>query len=209
MTSKDLENDKEFELFEELGYSDVVPFVLKNIQTRNWASYCYFTLNFLFLLTFLFMGIQGIKLQLISLGRLFFYFLMGLILVPLPLTIFHEAIHAAVYWIFGARNIRFGMNRKEFFFYVAADRYVTDFMTLLFVALSPFIILSSLLFVIFAVIPSTWALVVLAGIFSHGIMCIGDFAMLGFFLNHGPRSLYTFDKVEEGKAFFYKRKLSG
>ncbi len=206
MTIGELENTEEYDLKEELTYTDVVPFVMRNIKRKNLATYAYYSINFFFLLVFLFMAERGVKLNLFGWGTVVVCFFTGLIIIPIPLVPVHELIHAAVYRLFGARNLRFGMNRSQYFFYVAADRHVTGFVPLLFIALAPFMVLSTGMMVAFSLINTPVALAVLAGVFSHGIMCIGDFAMLSYFLDEGPENLYTFDKVEEQKAYFFKRR---
>jgi len=205
LQSKDIESSPDFELKDELTYEDVVPFVISNMKKRNMATMGFYLVNAVFLFLFFNIALDFKQAFVIGWSRILFFFIVGIILVPLPLVPIHELIHAFVYRLFGARKLRYGMNKSQFYFYVAADDHVTDFFTLLFVALSPMILISSGLIGLALFIKGPASLLLLSGLFSHGIMCIGDFAMLSYFLDEGPHDLYTFDKVDEKKAFFYKK----
>ncbi len=83
-------------------------------------------------------------------------FLFVALLIPL-----HEALHAFAYRLLGAKKTSFDVNLKKFYFIALADKFVTNRMELMFVALLPFAVISlSLVTIVFSV-PITWAITVL------------------------------------------------
>lgn len=115
-------------------------------------------------------------------------------------------MHALVYKFFGARKIRFGVDLSQFIFFVTADKFVIGFRELIIVALMPFFIVSIVLIFLFFYFEYQISYSFLLTLFAHGIMCIGDFAILSYFMENEPSKLLTFDSVDEKMAYFYKQK---
>ncbi len=199
-------SEGKYVLFHSLSYDNVIDFVFSGIKQKNPATRAYYGLNAVFLLLlfyqtgiFLFHLFPGWKLFGLN---LFF----GLILFPVLLIPVHEMIHALAYKMLGARKIKFGADLSQFIFFVTADKFVIGFKKLIFVALLPFFLVSTLL--IFLPFYFEWQISYsfFLTLFAHGVMCIGDFAVLSYFIENEPSRLLTFDDVEKKKAYFYIRK---
>ena len=206
ITIQQLTSGKEYCLYHTLAYDEVLEFVFSSIKRWNWATMTYYILNFLFLValtyqSYLLLFSGHMNWALFGLASF-----LGFLVYPVLLIPVHELVHALAYRILGAKKIKFGASLSQFVFYVTADKFVTGFHELTFIALLPFLMLSGLLLSLFFVFDAWVSFSFLCALFAHGTMCIGDFAMLGFFLENEPSDLLTFDNVDEKKAYFYKRR---
>ncbi|RLD35672.1 MAG: hypothetical protein DRI73_02155 [Bacteroidetes bacterium] len=172
----------------------------------NMASLTFYMLNFIFLLALIYQAYLLLNSNHITWAFFGLSLLFGFLVLPVLLIPVHELIHILAYKVLGAKKIKFGADLSQFIFYVTADRFVTGFRELIFIALLPFFMLSGLLLSLFFVFDAWISFSFLCALFAHGTMCIGDFAMLSFFLENEPSDLLTFDNVDEKKAYFYKRR---
>ena len=76
----------------------------------------------------------------------------------------------------------------------------------IFLALSPFIIVSLLNLAGFILVPGYASYTYISVLFFHATMCAGDFALLSYFEFHRDKELYTFDDVRNKTSYFYYRK---
>ena len=131
----------------------------------------------------------------------------GFILWPVILIPVHELIHAIMYTFTGAPKIKFGVRPEYYLFYVTADKYVIGRNQFFLVAFGPFIIISGLLLwaISFFTPPLAWSFIIC--LFVHTTMCIGDFALAGFFMQFRKDEIYTFDDTKKGVSYFYKRNV--
>jgi hypothetical protein len=130
--------------------------------------------------------------------------MLGLVVFPILSIPLHEILHIIPFFLTGARDIRVGMNLKQYIFYVTAHRYVATAQQFKVVALVPFTvaILVLLFFILF--LPGLWKWSLSLFLFVHTTMCAGDFALLNFYwLNRGKR-IYTWDDADEKMAYFYE-----
>ena len=195
-----------YTLHHTLAYDDVANFVFSEIKKRNVATSIFFSINFIFLVfliyqayLLMFTGHTGWVLFGLSL-------VLGFLVLPGLLIPVHELIHAFAYRILGAKKIKFGASLSQFIFYVTADKFVIGYYELIFIAMLPFFMLSGFLLYLFFIFDAWISFSFLCALFAHGTMCIGDFAMLSFFMENEPSDLLTFDNVDEKKAYFYKRR---
>ena len=116
----------------------------------------------------------------------------------------HEFLHVIPFYLFGARNIRAGMDLRQYIFYVTAHRYVAAPFQFILVAFFPFLIISLIvLFLIFPV-PGIWKWSLSLFLFLHATMCAGDFALLNFYWLNRAKKIYTWDDAERKIAYFYE-----
>jgi hypothetical protein len=123
----------------------------------------------------------------------------GTILV-IPL---HELLHGLAYRILGARKIRFGADLQQMIFFVTADRYPVSGYELYFLAMTPFLVINMATVIISAVWFPQVILFPAFFLFSHNMMCIGDFALANYVL-HARNKVYTFDVTDKKKSYFYE-----
>lgn len=205
-TVKDLQNEKNFRLLKVLDLNDVVSFVFENIRKQNIITIIFYLS---IIASFLFM-VSGF-LQFVSsdewgwriiLNQIF----SGFILWPVLLIPVHEIIHAMIYFLAGARNIKFGLRPDLYMFYVTADKYVIGRNRFLPVAFGPFIIISSLVIAANHFLSGPISSSLAITLFVHSTMCIGDFAMAGFFIENRFCEIYSYDDTESNTTYFYEKR---
>ena len=201
-----IRTDPSFHLLDKLHYDSIVEFATKYIRkrTRSMTFYVIIIIAFfLFQWSAFIYGITVSQLNAVSLLKQFLYGLIISMTIVIPL---HELIHAIGYFILGARKIRFGAALKHFAFYAVADDFVTNRAGFIFLALSPFIIVSLLNLAGFILVPGYASYTYISVLFFHATMCAGDFALLSYFEFHRDKELYTFDDVRNKTSYFYYRK---
>jgi hypothetical protein len=141
-----------------------------------------------------------------GLMTILFQSICGFIIWPILLIPIHELLHALVYKVAGAPSLKFGFKPEKFLFYVSADNYVIEKKWFLPVAFTPFLIISGILILLnlLSSYPLAWSFAVC--LFVHTTMCIGDFALAGFFTQFTGKEVYTYDDVENSKTYFYVHK---
>jgi hypothetical protein len=207
-TAEELQKEDRFRLVKKLSYDDIIPFIFEYIRKRNIASYLFFILNILLLFFLLAVTVRILFFSGYRWFNLLRYGLLGTVLLPLVLAPIHEGVHGLVYFLAGARRIKFGADLSQFIFYVTAHRYVVGRHTFFPVAFTPFFIINALLILLYLISPPLLAWSILITLFAHSTMCIGDFAMVSFFFEHHAEKILTFDDLNEKTSYFYE-KLEG
>lgn len=199
-------DESQYEQLEVLPYSEMIPFIQRAFQYRTRIIRLYITINILILIVMIGLAALHISTGKITFGDLFYAVSLGCaasltLLIPL-----HEAIHGVAYKMVGAPNISFGGNWRKFYFYAVADQFVIGTKAFRFVALAPFIVISTLAIIIlvFSSIFTQWLL--WGVLLMHTGACTGDFGMLAFYEGHSNNEIFTFDDVTAQKAYFFKRK---
>ena len=131
--------------------------------------------------------------------------MLGFILLPILCIPFHEALHIIPYYISGARDIRMGMDLRQYIFYVTAHRYVADSRQFIIVALVPFVLISLVVIALVIILPGLWKWSLSVFLFAHGTMCAGDAALLNFYYVNRDKKIYTWDDADEKMAYFYEK----
>jgi hypothetical protein len=203
---ENLHDSNHYEPLEEVNYHDLLPFLLKYIKPQSFVMWLFYVLNILFLAIILFFLITNIIHTHISiLGLLNYFGLAGLITVAsVP---FHELIHGLAFKLLGAGKLTFGANLKQFMFYVTAHRFVMNQKQFFFLALLPFVVISSLC-IYFLFDPSFTVRWISANVlFAHSTCCVGDFALMSYFqVNCQDQKGYTYDDVPSMTSFFFIEK---
>jgi hypothetical protein len=136
--------------------------------------------------------------------HILFHSFTGLIILPLIFIPVHELLHIIPFYVTGAKNIKVGMDLKQYLFYVTAHKYVATPLQFRIVAWTPFIIISSgLVFLVF-LLPGLWKWSFSLFLFAHATMCAGDFALLNLYLLNRDKKIYTWDDADKKEAYFYE-----
>jgi hypothetical protein len=116
----------------------------------------------------------------------------------------HEFLHIIPYFLSGAKNIRVGMDLKQYLFYVSAHKYVAAPFQFRIVALTPFLVISSGLIILIILLPGLWKWSLSIFLFVHTTMCAGDFALLNLYFVNKDKKIYTWDDLDKKEAYFYE-----
>ncbi len=203
---ENIRSDPSFVLLDKLHYDEIVEFATEYIRkrTRSMAFYLgIIIVFFIFQWSAFIYGIIVSHMNTVSLLKQFLYGLVISLTIVIPL---HELIHAIGYFILGARKIRVGAVIKHFAFYAVADDFVANRPGFIFLAISPFVVVSLLNLAGFILVPGYASYTYISVLFFHTTMCAGDFALLSYFEFHRDKELYTFDDVKNKTSYFYYRK---
>lgn len=202
-TVTDTEDPLKFRLLLRIPYNDLLSFVLEYIRRKSpvmaifWAS-CIF---FLFIAVYIRISIS----QVYPASSIFLHSILGFIVFPVLCIPVHEGLHIIPLYFSGARNIRLGMDFKQYLFYVTAHRYVSGPREFKMVAALPYQLISvAVIFLIFW-LPDLWKWSFSAFLFGHATMCAGDFALLNFYYLNRDKQIYTWDDAEMKEAYFYEK----
>jgi hypothetical protein len=200
---EDLEDQKRFRLFLIIPYKDLIEFVFEYLKKKSVLAIFFWSVCALFL------GITIIiRVELAGNfpeSQILLHTVMGLIIFPLLCVPFHEFLHIVPYYLSGARNIKVGMDLKQFLFYVTAHRYVASSLQFRIVALTPFLIISAGLTFLILDLPGLWKWSLSLFLFSHATMCAGDFALLNLYFLNKHKKIYTWDDADKKEAYFYEK----
>ncbi|HUX96701.1 MAG TPA: DUF3267 domain-containing protein [Bacteroidales bacterium] len=200
---EDLDNTQYFSQLLAISYSDLIEFIFKYLKKITPVITLFWFLNTLFL------GIAIItRIEIaseFSFLSILLHSMLGFILLPILCIPFHEALHIIPYYISGARDIRMGMDLRQYIFYVTAHRYVADSRQFIIVALVPFVLISLVVIALVIILPGLWKWSLSVFLFAHGTMCAGDAALLNFYYVNRDKKIYTWDDADEKMAYFYEK----
>jgi hypothetical protein len=198
-----LRSNPAYQLVLELGFQDMIPFVMTQIKKKGFFSWLYLIVNLTMLTLALLYSVRGLIDESLTWKRAILQTLTGIASGSFLIIPIHEMLHGLAYKILGARKIIFGADPGQLIFFVTADRYPVSGNQVHFLTLTPFICINLLTI---AAILFLWPGGVLFSAFfllSHNLMCIGDFAISGFIARTGGK-VFTFDEPERKKSYFYK-----
>lgn len=199
----DTEDPSRFRVLLKIPYNDLLSFVLEHIRKPSpviaifWAS-CTF---FLFIAVYIRISIS----HLYPFSEIFLHSVLGFVLFPVLCVPVHEGLHIIPFYFFGARDIRAGMDLKQFLFYVTAHRYVAGPREFKMVAAFPYLLISVAAIYLVFFLPDLWKWSFSAFLFAHATMCAGDFALLNFYHLNRDKQIYTWDDAEKKEAYFYQK----
>jgi hypothetical protein len=199
---EDLEDQFKYRQILKIPYDELVTFVLDYVRRKSglmvffWSS----CIVFLGIALFIRINISGY----FPFRNIFLHTCMGLIFFPVIYIPVHELLHILPYYLTGSRNIRVGMDLKQYMFYVTSHRHVATKNQFRFVAIVPFILTSLAGLAIVLFLPGLWKWSLSLFLFVHTTMCAGDFAMLNFYSLHRGKKIYTWDDFDEKAAYFYE-----
>ncbi len=199
---EDLEDQSKYRQILAVPYSDLVSFVLDYLRRKSGTILLFWSTCIIFLsiaVTVRF-NIAGYYLY----KNILLHSMLGLIIFPLISVPVHEFLHVIPLFLAGARNIRAGMDLKQYIFYVTAHRYVVTARQFRIIALIPFLLITIVLLFLIFVIPGLWKWSLSLFLFVHTTMCAGDFALLNFYRINRKKKIYTWDDADEKMAYFYE-----
>jgi hypothetical protein len=196
-------NELKYRHLKTISYNDIIPFIFEYLKKRTTTILLFWAFCIVFLLQAVYIrfSIAGNY----ELLQIMMQSLLGFVVFPVILIPVHEFLHIAPYFITGARNIRIGMDLKQYMFYVTAHRYVASPAQFKLVALTPFILINSILVMLILIIPGLWQWSFSICLFAHTTMCTGDFALLNFYSINRDKKIYTWDDADNKEAYFYEK----
>ena len=200
---EDFEDQKKFRLFLTISYTDLIGFVFDYLKRKTWLTYIYwfFCTIFLCFSIFIRFRLRGGFAE----SAFLLHSLTGMIILPLAFIPVHEFLHVVPYFLSGAKNIRVGMDLRQYLFYVTAHKYVSSPVQFIIVALTPIILISAALILSVFIIPGLWKWSLSLFLFVHATMCAGDIALLNLYIVNKDKKIYTCDDVDKKEAYFYEK----
>lgn len=200
---EDLEEQNKFRLFLTIPYPDLIQFVFDYLKKKSLLTFFFWIICFFFLSIALF-----VRLKITGsfpFAHILLHTAIGCLFLPLICIPVHEFLHIIPYYFSGAKNIRVGMDLKQYLFYVSAHRYVATPLQFRIVALTPFLVISSGLIILVILLPGLWKWSLSLFLFVHATMCAGDFALLNLYFLNRNKKIYTWDDLDKKEAYFYEK----
>ncbi len=200
---EDLDDQNRFRLFLTIPYKNLIDFVFQYLKKKSAFIFLFWAICILFLALALFIRINIAGH--FPFAQIIIHSGLGFIILPVICIPFHELLHAVPFLLSGAKNLRVGMDLRQYLFYISAHRYVASPFQFWIVALTPFLVVSTLMILLIILLPGLWKWSLSAFLFAHATMCAGDFALLNlYFLNRNKR-IYTWDDMDKKEAYFYEK----
>lgn len=190
-------------LLEKLDHMELIPFVRK--YTNKWTrfSMIYMAANLLAFGSVGYFLVHYSQLGYFTLGEGATYCAYGFAIAFVGLLPLHEYIHVLAYRSQGAKNTSYDANLRKFYFLAVADQFVASRKEFQFVALAPFVVISTVLLVIFFFTTPLWTMTVLSIYLTHTAFCSGDFGLLSYFDFNKDKEVVTYDDRAGKVSYFY------
>ncbi len=203
LKTEDLDDQNRFRLFLTVPYNNLIDFVFEYLKKKSMLINLYWAVCILFLCIafYIRINIAGE----FQITRIFIHSVLGFIVLPIVCIPIHELLHAVPLLLSGAKNLRVGMDLRQYLFYVSAHRYVASPLQFRIVALTPFLLISVLSVLMIVMLPGLWKWTLSSFLFAHATMCAGDFALLNLYFLNRDRKIYTWDDVDRKEAYFYEK----
>ncbi len=200
---EDLNDETKFRQILTVSYQDLIEFIFNNIKKKTGLTLFFWSVCIIFLglAVAIRINISGY----FPLTGIIYHSILGLIIFPVLSIPLHELLHIVPYYISGARNIRVGMDLKQYLFYVTAHRYVASPVQFIIVAIIPFIVINVISILLVLYLPGLWKWSISLFLFVHTTMCAGDFALLNFYFLNNDKKIYTWDDADKKEAYFYEK----
>lgn len=194
----DLRNNNQFQLLVELGHKNLIPFVNEYYWKRkSRVTILHYVISLATVVVWFWAGFQQKYSFDEWLSRFGFAVISFFVLLPI-----HELIHGLVYKIAGAKNIRFNVSLRQLYAYAIAHNFVANGLVFAWVAISPFIVINSIL-VLGAILLPQYAFYLVAVLLLHIAGTSGDFSMLNYLWLNQHQEIFTFDDAVEHKTYFF------
>lgn len=200
---EDLEDREKFRLILSVPYKDLIDFVFEYLRKKSLLTCIFWSFCIIFL--FLAAEVRIAAGHFFPESQILIHSALGFIILPIVCIPVHEFLHVIPYFISGAKNIRAGMDLKQYLFYVSAHRYVASPLQFRIVALTPFVIISAALITLIIILPGLWKWSLSSFLFAHATMCAGDIALLNLYFINRDKKIYTWDDMDKKEAYFYEK----
>ncbi|MCX6301775.1 MAG: DUF3267 domain-containing protein [Bacteroidia bacterium] len=199
---EDIEDPSKYRQILSISYNNLIDFVLDYLRRKSGL------MIFFWSVCIIFFGIAlTIRIDILGyypLKNILLHSMLGLVIFPILIIPLHEVLHIIPFFLAGAKDIRVGMNLKQYIFYVTAHRHVATSGQFKVVALIPFILVTLVLLFLILFLPGLWKWSLSVLLFVHTTMCAGDFALLNFYWLNRRKKIYTWDDADEKMAYFYE-----
>ncbi len=194
--------DQGYDLMDDLGHKELIPFVRTYLKKRTPISSFYTFCNVLIagVIVYWFWKCYGTDKFTLGEGFTYFSYGIGLAFTLIPL---HEYIHVLAYKSQGAKNTSYDANLKKFYFMAMADKFVANKKEFRIVALAPFAVVSTFLIISLFFTSPLWTFTLLGILLTHTAFSSGDFGLLSYFDFHKEKDVVTYDDKENGISYFY------
>jgi len=202
LTVEDLEDPSRFRHLLTLPYGEIATFVIDYIRRRTnvtlffWSA-CLISLGIAITIR---INIAGYY----EFIRILTHTILGIIIFPILIIPVHEFLHIIPLILAGIKNIRVGIDLRQFIFFVTSHREVIAPAKFKLVALVPFITVTISLLVLIFYLPGLWKWSFSLLLFVHMTMCAGDFAMLNYYYLNRHKRIFTWDDANLKEAYFYE-----
>ena len=116
---EEINDQAKFRLFLTIPYTNLIQFVFEYLKKKSVLMFLYWFLCFVFLCLAVYIRIKIAGNFPIT--HILFHSAIGMIILPIICIPVHEFFHIIPYYVSGAKNIRIGMDLKQYLFYVTAD----------------------------------------------------------------------------------------
>ena len=179
---------------------DVLGFVRREISRPTWIMRVAFVFMGLIVAYGVYRGIGDVRAGERIIADVLVPFGVG-VLAVLPLVIPHEMLHGLAFRLLGAPRVVYGAEWRQLVFHASAPGFPVDARGMVVVALAPFAIITPPLLYLAAIGETWWAWVAIGALLMHTQGCLGDFAMVNYFVRERDvDGLLTFDE-EHGESF--------
>ena len=155
-----------YRLVDKLEFDELMPLMMPYLKKWNLATAGFVLSSFLCVLGSVFFFALNAKMSTIEKGTGAGYYFLGLILAYALIPL-HEYLHALAYKAVGAKEVAYDVNLKKMIFLTVAHKFVAGSKEFTFVALTPFVVISALLVVLFPVVSLNWQFTILGALFMH------------------------------------------
>ena len=200
-----LRTDPAYQLIAELGFHEMLPFVMKQIKRRGVFPAIYFAVNLGMLIFIILLIVKGLSGQYLSWKQIMLQGVSGILAGSILVIPIHELLHGLAYRLLGAKKIIFGADPAQMIFYVTAHKYPVSGREVHLLSMTPFVLINLLTLTATALFFKDKLLFSAFFLLFHNMMCIGDFAISGY-LCGAKGKVYTFDEPERKMSYFYQEK---
>lgn len=187
-----------------LYHADILPFVKSSLKLKNFYSVSYYLLNLFFVLILLFCSYLYFD-ETKNIDSILSYAGLGFagafLLLPL-----HEWIHGLAYKFCGAKKVNYKADFKNLVVMAITDKFVVNAPQIIFVALAPFVVITSLFLLALIFTGSPYNLTIISIIVVHTSFCIGDFGICAFIKQNQNQGIITYDDFENKVSYFLVKK---
>jgi len=180
-----------------LPHDEINPFIRKYYFVEiSWVVLSHSLFSVLFLAVWIQEGIDGGYGVGGWVSRVGAALLVFLVLIPV-----HEGIHGLMYWMLGAKDVRFHVSLRKAAAFAIAHHDVASAREFTWIAIAPFLVITSLFAALLTVYPGQ-SFLITGMILMHTAGCSSDWAKLNYVWRNRHIELYTYDDADMKVTYF-------